>query len=340
MKNLKKHSVLLALVLSLVLGFSGSAMAGTPSLGMATTYGILASTYTNTVAGTTVNGDVGFTTGPAIAPNGTQVNYGSGLPYATAGADQGTALAALASQGCTFTFAGGAIDLSTDITHGPVAVYAPGVYCSVGAMNISGPLTLNGNGTYIFRSAGALTTSAGSIITSSGAAACDVFWTPTGAVTLAANTTFFGTVIDDAGVTIGADAVWIGRALSFGGTISTDANTITVASCVIVPPLAPIVAPVIAPNNGGGLVAIPAAVSVAVSIPLAVIVPIVAPVVFSPTILPIMIPAPVLLAAAPIVPLLPDTGYPPREKSTGGGMLVFLCLAVLASTQLLMPFKK
>ena len=40
----------------------------TPPLGAATTYGILANTYVNTTAGTTVNGDVGFTTGPAVAP--------------------------------------------------------------------------------------------------------------------------------------------------------------------------------------------------------------------------------------------------------------------------------
>ncbi|MFH0928105.1 MAG: hypothetical protein V1821_01385 [bacterium] len=72
-----------AATLSLALGFAAPNAvfaASTPSFGLAGTYGILSNTYTNTVAGTTVNGDVGFTTGPAVAPLGVHVNYGSGAP--------------------------------------------------------------------------------------------------------------------------------------------------------------------------------------------------------------------------------------------------------------------
>lgn len=214
--------------------------ATTPSLGFAATYGVLSSTYTNTTV-TTINGDVGFTTGPAVAPLGVHTNYGSGAPYATAGIDQGSALTALAAQPCTFTFAPGPIDLSTDITHGPVGVYTPGVYCSTGAMNIGGPLTLNGSGTYIFRPVGALTSTAGAVVTLTGTSACDVFWTPSAATTLAANTTFFGTVIDNSGITVGANTTWTGRALAFSGTVTTDTDTITVPTCVVVPP----------PSSGG-----------------------------------------------------------------------------------------
>jgi uncharacterized repeat protein (TIGR01451 family) len=207
--------------------------ATTPSLGAAATYGVLSSTYTDTSGATTVNGDVGFTTPPATPIGGVHANYGSGAPYSTAGIDQGNALSALAVQPCTFTFGGGAINLSTDITHGPVGVYTPGVYCSSGAMSISGTLTLNGSGTYIFRSDGALTSVAGAIVVlSGGASACDVFWTPTQAITLGANTTFFGTAIDNAGITVGANTTWNGRALAFGGTVTTDTNTITVPTCI------------------------------------------------------------------------------------------------------------
>jgi len=210
MNRIKLSLVGAVAALSLVLGLVGpmaASAATTPSLGMATTYGVLANTYTNTIVGTTINGDVGFTTGPAVAPVGDITHYGSGAPYATAGVDQGIALAALALQPCTFTFAPGAINLSTDTTHGPIGVYAPGVYCSSGAMNVGGPLTLSGSGTYIFRPDGALTSTAGALVTLTGASACDVFWTPTQATTLAANTTFVGTVIDDAGITVGAISV-------------------------------------------------------------------------------------------------------------------------------------
>ena len=62
---------------------------------------------------------------------------------------------------------------------------------------------LSGNGTYIFRPGGALTSTVGAAVSLSNASsACDVFWTPGEATTLAANTTFIGTVIDDAGITV------------------------------------------------------------------------------------------------------------------------------------------
>ena len=65
--------VLVVLAVVFTFGLSGPIAvlaATTPSLGLAATYGILSSTYTNTVAGTTITGDIGFTTGPAVAPAG------------------------------------------------------------------------------------------------------------------------------------------------------------------------------------------------------------------------------------------------------------------------------
>jgi len=217
-------------------GVLTASAATTPSLGQATSYGVLSSTFTDTSSATVVNGSVGFTTPPSTVIGGTHLYYGSGAPYSTAGTDQGAALSALAAQSCTFTFGAGAIDLSTDITHGTAGVFTPGVYCSAGAMNISGPLTLSGTGTYIFRSAGALTSTNGSIMTMTGASACDVFWTPTQATTLGTNTTFFGTIIDASGITVGANTTWSGRALAFGGTVTTDTDTITVpTTCSVAP---------------------------------------------------------------------------------------------------------
>jgi hypothetical protein len=232
MKNFNKvcgAALSLALLLNLVGPFSAFA-ATTPSLSDAAAYVVLASTYTNTSA-TTLSGSVGFTTGPAVAPLGTHASYGSGAPYSAAGTAQGSALANLNSQACSFSFASGAINLSTDTTHGAIGVYTPGVYCVIGAMDVGGPLTLSGNGTFIFRSTGALTSTAGAIVSLAGGSACDVFWTPGGATTLAANTTFVGTVIDDAGVTVGANTNWTGQALAYGGTVTTDTDTISVPSC-------------------------------------------------------------------------------------------------------------
>jgi len=240
-------------VLSFVLGLAGplaASAATTPSLGAAETYGILANTYVNSTA-TTVNGDVGFSSGPSVAPAGVHNSYGSVGQFGSAGSGQGSATSALAVQPCTFTFPSGTIDLSTDTTHGSAGVYAPGVYCSGGDMRVGGAITLSGSGTYIFRPAGALTSTAGASVTLSGAAACDVFWTPGNPTVLAMNTTFVGNVIDNAGITVGANSTWQGRAMAFySGTVSTDTDTISLPSCATqnqTPPPAP---PGNDPNSG------------------------------------------------------------------------------------------
>jgi uncharacterized repeat protein (TIGR01451 family) len=258
MKNINKNSLLIVSGILLTFGIGLAApfaafAATTPSLGTATTYGILASTYTDdTPSATTINGDVGFTTSGATTSTilGTHTNFGSGAPYSTAGTDEGSALSALAAQPCTFNFTG-PVNLSTDITHSSTTgVYAPGVYCSSGAMDVGGPITLSGAGTYIFRPDGALTSDPGSIITlAGGASACDVFWTPTQATTLGVNGMFIGTIIDDSGITIGANTTWSGRALSFGGTAITDTDTITVPTCTA--PATLHVIKLVVLNNGG-----------------------------------------------------------------------------------------
>lgn len=225
---------------------SGSILAATtPPLGAAATYGILSSTYTNTVPGTTVSGDIGFTTPPAVVPSGAHANYGSGAPYSTAGTDQGVALANLNAQACTHTFPNGAVDLATDTSHGTIGMYAPGVYCTTASSAASigtAGITLSGAGTYIFRINGALTSVMNSHVTlANGASTCDVFWTPTEATTLGANSTFRGTNIDASGITLGVNVAFIGRALAFGGTVTTDVddNIYTPTCSVPVPPTPP-----------------------------------------------------------------------------------------------------
>jgi len=150
-------------------------------------------------------------------------------------------LVAIAGQACTFNFAPGAVDLAADTTHGPIGTYTPGVYCIAGAASIgTAGMTLNGAGTYVFRINGALTSVTGSSVTlTNGASACNVWWTPVGATTLAANTTFTGTDIDDSGITIGDTITWEGRALAFGGTVLTTRDTITAP--LPVPPATPTV---------------------------------------------------------------------------------------------------
>jgi len=236
LKHLRRSGALW-LVLAFLIFIPVTAKAATsPGLGLAKSFAILSQTYSNSASGTVLNGDLGYTTGPATAPTVNGVTHSVDATYTQAGIDQGTALSALDSQPCTFNFANGSVDLASDTTHDPanVGVYTPGVYCITGAASIGGggTITLNGAGTYIFRMDGALTTSANSrVVRANGASSCDVWWTPTQATTLGANSTFAGTDIDASGITIGSTVNWLGRALAFGGTVSTATDTISVPDC-------------------------------------------------------------------------------------------------------------
>lgn len=206
--------------------------ATSPSLGGADSFTILSSTYTNTVSGTVVTGNLGYTTGPAVAPTVNGATHNADAAYNQAGIAQGQALTQLNSQTCTFTFSPGAVDLASNLDF-PTGTYTPGVYCVDGAASIGAAgITLSGSGTYIFRMTGAFTTVPNSVVTlADGASSCDTWWTPGAATTLGANSTLAGTVIDDSGITIGSNVTWNGKALAFGGTVSTDANTLFSTQC-------------------------------------------------------------------------------------------------------------
>lgn len=233
----------LGFVALLALAQSDATLAATaPGLGSEKPYAIVSSTFTNsnTAPQTIVNGNICYTTPPVTAPvthNGVVV--GPPCPPQT-GVDQGNALANLNGQPCTSLGAGAVALDSVIVGANPPGVIPPGCYSSGGAMNVtlSTTVTLNGAGVYIFRPGGALDTGANSsVILANGACASDVFWAPVGATTLGANAalsltpTFVGNILDAAGITIGHFANLTGRALAFGGTVTTDANTITVPTC-------------------------------------------------------------------------------------------------------------
>jgi hypothetical protein len=220
----------LGLAAFLFLAQSNVALAATaPPLGTAAPYGIASGTLTNTVAGTSTNGRICYTTGPAVAVG----NAGFDQPCPPqVGSDQGTALAILngAGQGC--------VPLPVNPLAGTLP---PGCYETAGAINMANntTVTLSGNGIYIFRSTGgAINTGSGTqVLLAGGACADNVFWTGAGATTLGANSTFVGNILDAAGVTIGANTTMTGRALALAGTVTTDTDTITLpTACAAILP--------------------------------------------------------------------------------------------------------
>ena len=243
-RAVRKHAGLLAslsLASLLSLGHSTDALAATaPPLGSATNFAIVSNTFTNSGNPTVINGSVCYTTPPSTVP--TTVTGVVKTPCDTEIADQGIALANLDSQLGACTSLGGTVDLSSFVVGGGTAgVYPPGCYSSTGAMSVGSTISLNGAGVYVFRpgagaTTAALNTAANSIVTlNGGACAGNVFWAPTAATTLGANSTFVGTVIGAAGMTMGMGSSLSGRALTAGGTATTNANTISVPSACAPP---------------------------------------------------------------------------------------------------------
>jgi hypothetical protein len=241
MFRLGMHLFIRAGVLAVLLASAQALAATGPALGSNAPYAVVSDTFTNsnTSPQTIVNGSVCFTTPPVTFP--LTITGVTVTPCAPAnGVDQGLALADLNGQPCVSLGAGAVALDAVIVGANPAGTLPPGCYSSGGAMNVTLGTTviLNGAGVYIFRPGGALNTGDNSLVTlAGGACASDVYWAPVGATTLGANAslslvpTFVGNILDAAGITIGHFANVTGRALAFGGTVTTDADTITVPTC-------------------------------------------------------------------------------------------------------------
>lgn len=210
---------------------SATACAATVPLGTACMFGILAATPAVANSGPTiVTGDVGIW--PAAAITGFPPGTLTGTEYA------GDAVAQTAQGDLTTAYnfaaaaAGGAI-LTADIGG---QTLAPGVYKTTSAqpsLGITGNLTLSGNGVYIFQIVSTLTTAANNsdVILSGGALPEDVFWQVGSSATLGTTTTFAGTIMAQASVSLDTGATLNGRALARTGAVTLLSNPVNVPPC-------------------------------------------------------------------------------------------------------------
>ena len=126
----------------------------------------------------------------------------------------------------------------------------PGVY-DAGAATLTGILTLDGPGLYVFR-ATSLTTASGpgaSLVNLiNGATPCDVWWQVEGSTTVGSYSAMQGNILGLRNITLGTGATLQGRALALDGTVTLDTNTVTACSGgtsaadlgFLVPPFVPI----------------------------------------------------------------------------------------------------
>ena len=208
---------------------------GTASpLGTACNFGILGATPVVSSIGPTkvIGGDVGIWPAASITgfPPGTTTgafHMGDAVAM-TAQGDLTTAYNNLAGT------AGGQV-LTADIGG---QTLAPGVYKTTSAqpsLGITGNLTLAGpaTGVWIFQIVSTLTTAANNsnVILSGGALSKNVFWQVGSSATLGTTTTFAGSILAQASVTVNTGAVLNGRALARTGAVTLDSNVVNVPTC-------------------------------------------------------------------------------------------------------------
>jgi hypothetical protein len=217
------------------LGFAALACVVSPawaqniSLGTAANFGVLAGSAVTNTGPTVVTGNVGVFPGTAISgfPPGSIVSgfqHSADTVAQQAQADLTTAYNDAAGRPSCTTIAGGLLGAGGATTLGP------GVYC-MGAGSLTGTLTLNGAGVYIFQMASSLTTaSSSSIALTNGAAACGVWWQVTSSAIIGTSTAMVGNILALTSITMNTNATLNGRALARNALVSLDSNTVTACS--------------------------------------------------------------------------------------------------------------
>ena len=199
-----------------------------PPLGSAQNFAILAGTTVTNTGLTVVKGDLGVGPGTAVTgfPPGTVIGgtiHSNDASATSAQADALTAFNALVAEPCGTNLTGSILGT----TPGAVTL-SPGVYCFSSSAQLTGTLTLSGNGVYVFQIGTTLTTaSASSVVLANGATAANVFWQVGSSATLGVNTILIGNIFANVSATVTAGSSVSGRIFALSGAVTLDTNGIT-----------------------------------------------------------------------------------------------------------------
>lgn len=190
-------------------------------------YSILGGTSVDNSGPTVLNFNVGVIPGGIISgfPPGTstdgEIHYGD-ADAVQANADAWDAYNDADQRTATSTVAG---DLGGSTLHS-------GIFSSAGALSLTGNLVLDGqsdpSSVFIFKVAAAFSTAAGSAIQLiNGAQANRVFWQVAGAFTGGAQSSFAGSLVSPAAITLGANTTIDGRAVSLNGAVTLHTSAVS-----------------------------------------------------------------------------------------------------------------
>lgn len=196
------------------------------ALGLGSTFSVLAGASVAGGGVSSLQGDLGVSPATAI----------SGFPPGQVGGTQhpGDAVAAQAQEDVNAAYADAASRVATSMLNGDIGgtTLTPGVYVSAAALSIGSLLTFDGlnnpNAIFIIQVQAALNTAAStSLKLTNGASASNIFWQITGAASLGADSSFAGTILGFAAVSVGSNVSFVGRILALNGAVTLDSDTIT-----------------------------------------------------------------------------------------------------------------
>ena len=225
---------LVALVAMVLASPAGDAHAATSvPLGAAGSFGVLVGASVPNTGLTVIDGDLGVSPGMSVTgfPPGTLSGGGSlhinDALAVQAQAALADAYAAVAAQPVSRPAITGNLGGQT---------LGPGVHASDATLAITGTLTLDAGGDpgaiFVLRAGSTLNSAAASqVVLQGGAQACNVYWQVGTSVTLAAASSFSGTILATGSLTLGAGMTIAGRALARDGDVTMDSTTITVPTC-------------------------------------------------------------------------------------------------------------
>ena len=253
----------LAAVMAVLL--AGTALAAaTVNLGSAESFAVLAGTTITNTGATTITGDVGLQPGKAVTGFTTVTLHGAQH------LGDAVALSAKNALVTAYNDAAGAKPVTKVATELGGTTVKPGVYAS-DTLGLTGTLTLDGEGLYIFQAASTLITASGSkVALIGGASACNVYWQVGSSATLDTSTSFKGTIMALTSIALKNGATLQGRALARNGAVTFDHNTINSSACAAssTTPKSGTTAPLPATDT---LASMPAAVTDPVSAPFLVL---------------------------------------------------------------------
>jgi Ice-binding-like/Bacterial Ig-like domain len=214
---------------------SATACPGTIPLGTACGAGILAgSTVTNT-GPSNVTGDVDVSPGTAIT--GFSNTGGPGTITGAYHAGDSTAAQAQLDLTTAYLYAAGlppGTSLPGDMSG---LTFTPGVWTNASSVMLSaGNVTLDAlgdaNAVFVFQIGSTLTTITGTqVVLAGGAQAKNIFWQVGSSATLGTSSTFYGTIMAQASITLTTGATLNGRALARTGAVTLDSNPVNVSPC-------------------------------------------------------------------------------------------------------------